>query len=85
MTGSDGVLRWASGCHFETIFVSKVCIVLTLLVRESILIVKEKLMNIVISRNTVDILLTDHGTSVNPNRKNIKDNLHNKNFNSFNL
>lgn len=73
MTGSDGILRGASGGHCDTAAGSKVCIVTTPLVRGRIATVKDKVLNIITPGSTVDILVTDHGTAVNPLRKDIID------------
>jgi len=79
ITGSDGVLRGASGGHCDTAAGSKVCIVTAPLVRGRIATVKDKVLNIVTPGSTVDILVTDHGTAVNPLRQDILDILKEKN------
>ncbi len=71
MTGSDGVLRGASGGHCDTAAGSKVCIVTAPLVRGRIATVKDEVLNIVTPGSTVDVLVTDHGTAVNPIRQDI--------------
>ncbi len=75
ITGSDGVFRGASGGHSDTAAGSKVCIVVAPLVRGRIATVKEKVLNIVTPGSTIDVLVTDHGVAVNPNRKDIIDKL----------
>ena len=75
ITGSDGVFRGASGGHSDTAAGSKVCIVVAPLVRGRIATVKEKVLNIITPGSTIDVLVTDHGVAVNPNRIDIIDKL----------
>ena len=53
LTGSDGVLRGAPGGHPDTAAGSKVCVIVTPLVR---------------GRMATDVLVTDYGIAVNPLR-----------------
>lgn len=80
ITGSDGVFRGASGGHCDAAAGSKVCIVTAPLVRGRIATVKNKVLNIVTPGSTIDVLVTDHGTAVNPIRKDIIDILKDNNI-----
>lgn len=80
ITGSDGIFRGASGGHCDAAAGSKVCIVTAPLVRGRIATVKDNVLNIVTPGSTIDVLVTDHGTCVNPLRKDIIDKLKDNNI-----
>lgn len=68
MTGSDGVLRGASGGHCDTAAGANVTILVMPLVRGRIPCVVEKVNTVVTPGSTVDVLVTDQGIAVNPAR-----------------
>lgn len=71
MTGSDGVIRGASGGHSDTAEGSKVSIICLPLIRGRLSCVVEKVNSIITPGNTVDIIVTDYGIAVNPLRKDL--------------
>lgn len=71
ITGSDGILRGASGGHCDVAAGANLTIVVTPLVRSRIPCVVEKVITRVTPGSSVDILVTDHGLAVNPARPEI--------------
>ena len=68
LTGSDGVLRGAPGGHPDTAAGSKVCIIVTPLVRGRMATVCENVVTVTTPGDCVDVLVTDYGIAVNPLR-----------------
>ncbi len=77
MTGSNGVLRGASGVHSDTAAGADLTIITAPLVRGRIPCVVEKVLTRVTPGASVDVLVTDHGIAVNPARQDLIDNLRN--------
>ncbi|EPT2029698.1 citrate lyase subunit alpha [Salmonella enterica subsp. enterica serovar Cerro] len=75
MTGSNGVLRGASGGHSDTAAGADLTIITAPLVRGRIPCVVEKVLTTVTPGASVDVLVTDHGIAVNPARQDLLDNL----------
>lgn len=75
LTGSDGVMRGASGGHCDTAAAANVTIIVAPLIRSRIPTVIEKVTTIVTPGACVDVLVTDHGIAVNPNRPELKERL----------
>lgn len=75
MTGSNGVLRGASGGHSDTAAGADLTIITVPLVRGRIPCVVEKVLTKVTPGASVDVLVTDHGIAVNPARQDLIDNL----------
>lgn len=75
ITGSDGVIRGASGGHSDTAASANLTIVVAPLVRGRIPTVVNSVLNVVTPGTQIDILVTDHGVAVNPNSEKIKRNL----------
>lgn len=71
ITGSDGVLRGAPGGHPDTAAGSKCCIIVTPLTRGRMATVCEKVVTVTTPGDSVDVLVTDYGTAVNPARQDI--------------
>ncbi|AMC94159.1 citrate lyase subunit alpha [Erysipelothrix larvae] len=71
MTGSDGMIRGASGGHSDTACGSKVCIILTPLVRGRIPTVVEHVNTIITPGQSIDIVCTEVGIAINPLRKDL--------------
>lgn len=72
ITGSDGVIRGASGGHSDTAASAKMTIVVAPLVRGRIPTVVESVLNVVTVGSQIDVLVTDHGIAVNPERADIR-------------
>lgn len=73
LTGSDGVLRGASGGHPDTAAGSKCCIIVTPLLRGRMATVCEKVVTVTTPGDCVDVLVTDYGVAVNPRRPDLID------------
>ena len=73
LTGSDGVLRGAPGGHPDTAAGSKVCIIVTPLVRGRMATVCEHVVTVTTPGDCVDVLVTDYGIAVNPLRQDLID------------
>ena len=67
LTGSDGVLRGASGGHCDTA-AAALAIIVAPLVRGRIPTLVEQVTTCVTPGSSIDILVTDHGIAVNPAR-----------------
>lgn len=68
LTGSDGILRGAPGGHPDTAAGSKVCIIVTPLTRGRMATVCEQVVTVTTPGDCVDVLVTDYGIAVNPQR-----------------
>lgn len=77
LTGSTGMIMGAQGGAPDTSAGAKITIVVAPTMRKRIPIVVEKVTNVVTPGETVDILVTDRGISVNPKRKDIQEKLDN--------
>ncbi|WP_316862447.1 citrate lyase subunit alpha [uncultured Cohaesibacter sp.] len=75
LTGSDGVMRGASGGHCDTAAGAKLSIVAAPLIRSRIPTVVNKVTTRVTPGETVGVLVTDHGVAVNPNRPEVAERL----------
>ena len=71
LTGSDGVLRGASGGHSDTAVGSGLSIIVAPLIRGRTATVVDKVQTVITPGETVDVLVTDRGITVNPRRKDI--------------
>lgn len=71
LTGSDGVLRGAPGGHPDTAAGAKCCIIVTPLVRGRMATVCKSVVTVTTPGDCVDVLVTDYGIAVNPNRKDL--------------
>jgi citrate lyase subunit alpha/citrate CoA-transferase len=68
ITGSDGVIRGASGGHSDTAAGSALSVVVAPLVRARTASLVDRVETIVTPGESVDLLVTDRGTAVNPRR-----------------
>ncbi len=68
ITGSDGVLRGASGGHCDTAAGSKLSIIVAPLIRGRIPTIVESVNTVITPGETVDVVVTDRGIAVNPLR-----------------
>ncbi|SNY93197.1 citrate lyase subunit alpha / citrate CoA-transferase [Cohaesibacter sp. ES.047] len=75
LTGSDGVMRGASGGHCDAAAGAKLSIVAAPLIRSRIPTVVEKVTTRVTPGETIGVLVTDHGIAVNPNRPDVAERL----------
>jgi len=75
ITGSDGVIRGASGGHCDVAAGASVAIVVAPLVRGRMPTILDRVNTVITPGHTVDVLVTDQGICVNPLRKDLYDNL----------
>lgn len=68
ITGSDGVMRGASGGHSDVSAGANLPIVVAPLIRSRIPTVVERVTTVVTPGETIGVLVTDHGIAVNPRR-----------------
>ena len=73
ITGSDGVIRGASGGHSDTAAGSALTIVVAPLVRARTASIVPTVDTLVTPGETVDLVVTDRGTAVNPRRADLRD------------
>ena len=71
LTGSDGVIRGAVGGHQDTAAGAALCIVVAPLLRGRIPTVVKQVNTVVTPGWSVDVVVTDRGTAVNPARQDI--------------
>ncbi|MDR1903679.1 MAG: citrate lyase subunit alpha [Treponema sp.] len=72
LTGSDGIIRGAIGGHQDTAFGASVSIVVCPLTRGRIPCLVDRVGTIVTPGKTVDVLVTEQGVAVNPEREDLK-------------
>ncbi|MBW7983814.1 citrate lyase subunit alpha [Enterobacillus tribolii] len=75
LTGSDGVMRGASGGHCDVAAAANLTIVVAPLIRSRIPTVVRHVTTRVTPGESIDVLVTDHGISVNPARPEVKERL----------
>jgi len=75
ITGSDGVIRGASGGHCDVAAAANLVIVVAPLVRGRIPTVARRVATVVTPGESIDVLVTDHGIAVNPKRPEVEQRL----------
>jgi citrate lyase subunit alpha/citrate CoA-transferase len=75
ITGSDGMIRGASGGHCDCAAGASMAIIVAPLIRGRMPTILEKVNTVVTPGQTVDVLVTDQGIAVNPLRRDLYDNL----------
>ncbi|CAM6912558.1 citrate lyase subunit alpha [Enterobacter asburiae] len=75
LTGSDGVMRGASGGHCDVAAAANLTIVVAPLIRSRIPTVVRQVTTLVTPGESIDVLVTDHGIAVNPARPEIRERL----------
>ena len=75
ITGSDGVIRGASGGHSDTAAGAKISMIVCPLVRGRIPTIVEKVLTTITPGESIDIVVTDRGIAINPKRKDLIANL----------
>lgn len=73
ISGSDGVIREASGGHSDTAASAKMSIIVAPLVRGRLATIIDKVTTVVTPGSTVDVVVTDMGITVNPARKDLRE------------
>lgn len=72
ITGSDGVMRGASGGHCDVAAAANLTIVVAPLLRSRIPTVVKRVTTRLTPGESIDVLVTDHGIAVNPARPEIR-------------
>ncbi|WP_326975556.1 citrate lyase subunit alpha [Caproicibacter sp. BJN0012] len=72
LTGSNGVIRGAIGGHPDTAYGASVSIIVVPLTRGRIPCVVKEVNTVVTPGKTVDVVVTDQGTAVNPRRTDLQ-------------
>jgi len=75
ITGSDGVMRGASGGHCDVAAAANLTIVVAPLLRSRIPTVVKRVTTLLTPGESIDVLVTDHGIAVNPARPEIRERL----------
>ena len=75
LTGSDGVMRGASGGHSDVAAAANLSIVVGPLIRSRIPTVVKHVTTVVTPGDCIGVLVTDHGIAVNPNRPEVEQRL----------
>lgn len=75
LTGSDGIIRGAIGGHPDAASGASLSVVVAPLTRGRIPTIVDKVNTIVTPGAVVDVVVTDQGVAVNPDRQDIADNL----------
>ncbi len=75
LTGSDGIMRGASGGHCDTAASANLTIIVAPLIRSRIPTVIDNVTTVITPGESVDVLVTDHGIAVNPARPEIAERL----------
>lgn len=71
ITGSDGIIRGASGGHSDTAVGSGLSVIVAPLIRGRSATVVDRVQTIITPGETVDVLVTDRGIAVNPKRQDV--------------
>ena len=71
ITGSDGVIRGASGGHSDTSMACQMSMIIAPLVRGRIPTVVDTVNTVVTPGTSVDVVVTEHGVAINPNRQDL--------------
>jgi citrate lyase subunit alpha/citrate CoA-transferase len=71
MTGSDGMIRGASGGHSDTAAGAKLSIILAPLIRGRIPTVVDRVNTVITPGESIDIVVTELGIAINPRRKDL--------------
>lgn len=70
-TGSDGVIMGGSGGHSDTAAGAKLAIVVTNLIKGRLPIIKDSVTTVTTPGESIDVVVTERGIAVNPNRKDL--------------
>ncbi len=85
MTGSDGVIRGASGGHSDTSFACKMSLIVCPLVRGRIPTVVDKVNTVITPGTSIDVLVTEVGVAINPNRPDLVEHFKNLDVPQFTI
>ncbi|MBR0577455.1 citrate lyase subunit alpha [Proteiniclasticum sp. BAD-10] len=71
MTGSDGIIRGASGGHSDTAAGAKLSLILTPLIRGRIPTIVDEINTVITPGESIDVVVTEIGIAVNPRRQDL--------------
>ena len=80
ISGSDGVIRAASGGHSDTAAMAKISILTAPLTRGRLSTIIDKVTTVVTPGSTVDVVVTDYGVTVNPSRPDLLEKFEKQDF-----
>ncbi|MGI6091521.1 MAG: citrate lyase subunit alpha [Veillonellaceae bacterium] len=75
VTGSDGVIMGGSGGHADAAAGAEITIVVANLLRGRLPIIVDKVLTVTTPGETIDVLVTERGVAVNPQREDLKEQL----------
>ncbi|MDR1605428.1 MAG: citrate lyase subunit alpha [Gracilibacteraceae bacterium] len=75
VTGSDGVVMGASGGHNDCSAGSKIAIVVSNLLKGRLCMVRDRVTTVTSPGETIDVLVTDRGIAINPQRQDLLEKL----------
>lgn len=75
MTGSDGILRGASGGHCDTAACAKLTVIISPLIRGRIPCIVDSVNTVITPGDSVDVLVTEIGIAINPKRTDLMERL----------
>lgn len=73
MTGSDGIIRGASGGHSDTSMACKMSLVISPLVRGRIPTIVDEVNTVITPGDSIDVVITEVGIAINPKRQDLID------------
>lgn len=73
LTGSDGIIRGASGGHSDTSAAANLSLVISPLVRGRIATIVDEVNTVVTPGDSVDVVITEVGIAINPKREDLMD------------
>ena len=85
MTGSDGVLRGASGGHSDTAACAKLTVIVSPLIRGRIPCVVDAVNTVITPGDSIDVLVTEIGMAINPARTDLIERFKNINIPVFTI
>lgn len=71
MTGSDGVIRGASGGHSDTSMACKMSLVISPLIRGRIPTIVDEVNTVITPGDSIDVVITEVGIAINPKRQDL--------------
>ncbi|MFH5836505.1 citrate lyase subunit alpha [Proteiniclasticum sp. C24MP] len=85
MTGSDGIIRGASGGHSDASAGAKLSLVLTPLIRGRIPTIVEEVNTVITPGESIDVVVTEIGIAINPRRQDLMEAFRNLNVPQFTM
>lgn len=85
ITGSDGIIRGASGGHSDTSAACKMSMIVCPLTRGRIPTIVDTVNTVVTPGTSIDVVVTEIGISINPNRKDLIEAFKNSNIPQFSI